>query len=59
MTNSLLPDDHEIRLLVTIKNGVISETVLPEKIIIATIEKFIELAIQSGKFHDLVDSATV
>lgn len=58
MTNSPLPVDHEIRVLVTIKNGmVISEKVLPQKMLVATVEEFIELATRAGKFLDLANSA--
>lgn len=54
MVNSPLPVNHEIRVLTTIKNGIVtSEEVLPEKMLIATLDEFMEAAIKAGTFRDL------
>lgn len=54
MINSPIPADHEISVLVIIKNGaVISETVLPQRVFVASIDEFIELAAQAGKLPEL------
>jgi hypothetical protein len=58
MVNSPIPADHEIRVLVVIRNGVvISEDVLPENMLIGTLDELVNAAIQAGRFHDLADSA--
>ncbi|WP_310607778.1 hypothetical protein [Buttiauxella brennerae] len=58
MANSLLPSDHEVRVLVTVKNGrVTSERVLAQREIIASMDSFVELALKSGIFRDLANAA--
>lgn len=58
MVNSPIPADHVIRVLMTIRNGaVISETVLPQRVLVASVDEFIELAAQAGKLHDLANAA--
>lgn len=55
MADSLIPADHETRVLLTIKNGqVTKELLIAENMYFGTIESLIQLLAESGKLQELV-----
>lgn len=56
MHKSDLPDDYEIRVLLTIKNGVVRERRVKPAEMVATQEEFVMVLRQSGEYHGLIGS---
>lgn len=56
MSNSLIPADHEIRVLLTIKNGQVTERRLRDDELVATPERFIEIIRSLRDAPDVTDS---
>lgn len=54
MTDSLIPADHEIRVLLTIKNGQVTERRLHADEILATPERFVDVIRRIGYQRDLI-----
>lgn len=53
MHNSDLPADYEIRVLVTVKNGHVTERRLKPDEMLATPEEFVRVIRQAAKAHSL------
>jgi hypothetical protein len=53
MHNSDLPADYEIRVLVTVKNGYVTERRLKPDEMVATPEEFVRVIRQAAKAHGL------
>lgn len=56
MANSLIPADHEIRVLLTIKNGQVTERRLHDDELVATPERFIEIIRSLRDAPEVTDS---
>lgn len=56
MHRSDLPDGYEIRVLLTIKNGVVTERRVKPAEMVATPEEFVMVLRQVGEYHGLIGS---
>lgn len=56
MHKSDLPDGYEIRVLLTIKNGVVTERRVKPAEMVATPEEFVMVVRQAGEYHGLIGS---
>lgn len=56
MNESLVPADHEIRILLTIKNGQVTERRLRDDELVATPAGFVKALRSVGKAHGLINA---
>lgn len=56
MHKSDLPDNYEIRVLLTIKNGAVRERRVKPEEMVATPEEFVMVVRQVGEYHGLIGS---
>lgn len=54
MHKSDLPDDYELRVLLTIKHGVVTERRVKPAEMVATPEEFVMVLRQAGEYHGLI-----